>query len=91
MIYRMFACLPILLLVLSARAELPFEIEEIASFDEPWSLAFLPDGRMLVTEKKGSLLLVDQQGNKLPAVGGLPDVDYGGWEIHAALLWRAVC
>ena len=32
---------------------------------------------MLVTEKKGRLLLVDNQGNKR-SVSGLPDVDYGG-------------
>ena len=76
--YRLLISLPILLLALSARADLPFQVEEVTSFDEPWSLAFLPDGRMLVTEKKGSLLIVDQQGNKSPAVGGLPDVDYGG-------------
>jgi len=78
MTYRLLACLPILLLSLSARADLPFNVEEIASFDEPWSLAFLPDGRMLITEKKGNLLIVDQEGNKLPAVGGLPDADFGG-------------
>ena len=78
MTYRLIACLPILLLALSARADLPFQVEEITRFDEPWSLAFLPDGRMLVTEKKGNLLIVDQEGNKLPAVAGLPDVDFGG-------------
>jgi glucose/arabinose dehydrogenase len=37
----------------SAQNNLPFEVKEITRFDEPWSMAFLPDGRMLVTEKKG--------------------------------------
>jgi glucose/arabinose dehydrogenase len=78
MMYRALACLALWLLALAAHADLPFNVEKIASFDEPWSLAFLPDGRMLVTEKKGSLLVVDQQGNKLRAVAGLPDVAYGG-------------
>lgn len=78
MIYRVFAGLMVMSLALTARAQLPFEVQEIASFDQPWSVAFMPDGRMLVTEKKGSLVVVDQEGNKLPSVGGIPDVYYGG-------------
>ena len=61
-----------------AQSELPFTIQPVASFDEPWALAFLPDGRMLVTEKKGRLFIVSQDGQKSRPVGGLPDVDYGG-------------
>lgn len=48
---------------------------------EPWSLAFLPDGRMLVTEKPGRLRVV-QDGRLLPgSIQGLPrvaDVGQGG-------------
>ena len=62
----------------SADAPRPFDVEPVASFDEPWAIAFLPDGRMLVTEKAGRLLVVDRDGNKSEPVGGLPDVDYGG-------------
>jgi glucose/arabinose dehydrogenase len=61
-----------------AQADLPFEIEPITSFDQPWALAFLPDGRMLVTEKKGNLLIVSREGQKSRPVRGVPDVDYGG-------------
>ena len=60
-----------------AEQELPFTIEPITSFDEPWAMTFLPDGKMLVTEKKGRLLVVDTEGNKRN-VNGLPDVGYGG-------------
>lgn len=60
-----------------AQGALPFDTETVATFDEPWALAFLPDGRLLVTEKKGRLYLVGQDGAKT-AVGGTPDVDYGG-------------
>ncbi|MFK7730277.1 MAG: PQQ-dependent sugar dehydrogenase [Pseudomonadales bacterium] len=58
-------------------ADKPFTVEAISEFDQPWALDFLPDGRMLVTEKKGSLRLVTQDGEQR-AVVGLPDVDYGG-------------
>lgn len=61
-----------------AAAEPPFEIRPVASFDEPWAMAFLPDGRMLVTEKKGALRVVTAQGQKSPPVAGTPRVDYGG-------------
>jgi glucose/arabinose dehydrogenase len=61
-----------------AQSDLPFEIEAVTSFDEPWALAFLPDGRMLVTEKKGNLLIVTQAGQKFRPVSGVPNVDYGG-------------
>lgn len=62
----------------AAQNDLPFEVEAITSFDEPWSMAFMPDGRMLVTEKKGNLIIVTQDGDKHSPVAGLPDVDYGG-------------
>jgi glucose/arabinose dehydrogenase len=61
-----------------ARAELPFDIEPVAAFDQPWALAFLPDGRMLVTEKTGNLFIVGRDGSKSRPVRGVPDVDYGG-------------
>lgn len=56
----------------------PFDALEIASFDEPWAMAFLPDGRLLVTEKSGRLLVVSQAGERSSPVTGAPEVDYGG-------------
>jgi len=61
-----------------AQSDLPFNVEPVTSFDEPWALAFLPDGRMLVTEKKGSLFIVTVDGEKSRPVRSMPDVDYGG-------------
>ncbi len=61
-----------------AQNDLPFSVEPVASFDEPWALAFLPDGRMLVTERKGSLFIVTQVGQRTRSIGRMPDVDYGG-------------
>jgi glucose/arabinose dehydrogenase len=57
---------------------LPFHVETVADFDEPWALAFLPDGRMLVTEKAGTLLIANHEGSKSNPVVGVPNVDYGG-------------
>jgi glucose/arabinose dehydrogenase len=62
----------------SADAPRPFAVAPVASFDEPWAMAFLPDGRLLVTEKAGRLLVVDRDGNKTAPLGGLPEIDYGG-------------
>ncbi|MCI0670120.1 MAG: PQQ-dependent sugar dehydrogenase [Myxococcaceae bacterium] len=58
----------------------PFQVTEIASgFNKPWAIAFLPDGRMLVTEKPtGALYIVTPQGAKSPPVAGLPPVDGRG-------------
>ena len=67
-----------MLVTLQARADNPFEIEPIASFHQPWAMAFLPDGRMLVTEKQGSLFVVTQDGQRSRPLYGVPDVDYGG-------------
>ena len=62
----------------NADAQKPFTAEAVAEFDEPWAMAFLPDGRLLVTEKAGQLLVVDPAGDTSRPVGGVPDVDYGG-------------
>lgn len=61
-----------------AQTDLPFEVTTVTSFDEPWAMAFLPDGRLLVTEKKGQLLIVTQDGQLVGVVRDLPDVDYAG-------------
>ena len=80
--YQFVLCLLVLLTacnpekVASARA--PFAATEVASFDEPWAMSFLPDGRLLVTEKPGKLYIVTQDGTKSAPVPGVPDVDYGG-------------
>lgn len=51
----------------------PFEVKRVADFDLPWRIAFLPDGKMLITEKIGKLWIADQQGGKTQ-VTNVPEV-----------------
>jgi glucose/arabinose dehydrogenase len=47
----------------------------VTGLENPWSVAFLPDGRMLVTERAGRLRLVGPDFKLLPqAIEGLPEV-----------------
>ncbi|MES2441676.1 MAG: PQQ-dependent sugar dehydrogenase [Pseudomonadota bacterium] len=56
----------------------PFTVTEVADFTAPWAMTFLPDGRMLVTEKAGELLLVAADGKSRVAVSGIPAVSSEG-------------
>jgi glucose/arabinose dehydrogenase len=55
---------------------LPFTVTQVTTLSLPWKIAFLPDGRMLITEKVGGLQLVTQQGEKTPVANS------------PAVLWR---
>lgn len=54
-----------------------FSVEEVADFDEPWAMSFLPDGRLLVTEVRGALKLYAPDGEVVD-IAGVPEVNYGG-------------
>ncbi len=43
-------------------------------FAQPWAMTFLPDGRLLVSEKVGNLVLVSADGSKLGEIDGVPAV-----------------
>ena len=46
--------------------------------DHPWALAFLPDGRILVTERPGRMHIVGKDGKISPALAGVPKVFASG-------------
>jgi len=51
-----------------------FQVIKVAGgLDHPWSLAFLPDGRMMVTERRGRLRLIENGKLVRKAVAGLPN------------------
>lgn len=54
-----------------------FTATVMAQFHKPWAMTFLPDGRLLVTEKKGELKLHTLNG-KTSDIHGVPKVAYGG-------------
>ena len=54
-------------------------VEVVRGLEQPWGLAFLPDGRLLVTEKEGRLRLVAKDGTLDPRpIAGLPAVAVHG-------------
>jgi len=59
-------------------ASLPFTLTRAETFELPWRIAFLPDGRMLVTEKIGPVWLLSAQGQKIAPVGNTPPVYWQG-------------
>lgn len=55
-----------------------FNITPIAELNQPWAMAFLPSGDLLVTQKTGELLVVSQNGEVSQPIKNVPEVAYGG-------------
>ncbi len=62
----------------AAHAAGPKLVGVARGFANPWAVAFLPDGRYLVTERAGRLRIVERDGRLGEPVAGLPAVDAGG-------------
>jgi glucose/arabinose dehydrogenase len=61
------------------KSNVAFDVVTVAgTFENPWGLAFLPNGRMLVTERPGRLRVVSADGKVSEPVTGLPAVDARG-------------
>ena len=63
---------------LPAKAQVP-RAEQLASgLQNPWALAFLPQGRFLVTERPGRMRVIEADGRLGAPLAGLPAIDAGG-------------
>jgi len=56
----------------------PFVATAFGEFNQPWAMSFLPDGRLLITQKTGEVKLFDPQSKYSGDVTGVPEVDHGG-------------
>ena len=64
--------------------EFPFELRKVADkLESPWAMAFLPDGRILVTERAGRLRVIEGDQLVPRPIGGVPTVLSGS---HSGLL-----
>lgn len=72
-VMRLIALMIVALTALPAPASAEYQLETVATgLEHPWSLAWLPDGRILVTERPGRLRVIDD-GTLLPdPVAGVP-------------------
>ncbi len=66
-------------------SDFPYRLQKIVDrkLDLPWAMAFLPDGRMLVTERPGGLRLIEGNNMLGQSISGVPEVHVGG---HSGLL-----
>jgi glucose/arabinose dehydrogenase len=65
----------------------PFAIAQVATFDSPWAMAFLPGTTTaIVTEKPGKIWLVDVRNGQKQPVGGAPRIDSAGTNGQGGLL-----
>ncbi|HEY3384980.1 MAG TPA: PQQ-dependent sugar dehydrogenase [Saprospiraceae bacterium] len=61
------------------RTKTPYQIEVLNnSFQKPWGIAVLPDGRLLVTEKKGTMRIASTTGVVGEPITGIPEVNSSG-------------
>ncbi len=56
-----------------------YKVDKLATgIGNPWAIAPLPDGRFLITDKKGYMQIFDSKGNMLKKITGLPPVEASG-------------
>ena len=72
----LFIALSVLHLMANAQSLRPETV--VSGLQNPWAVAFLPDGKFLVTERPGRLRVVERDGKLGKALEGVPEVASGG-------------
>ena len=63
----------------SVATKTPYSVTKLTDqLDLPWGIAYMPDGRLLVTEKEGNMRIVSQKGIVGGEITGIPSVNDGG-------------
>ena len=61
------------------RTDFPFQVSILTErLESPWSVNSLPDGRLIVTQKAGSIAIVDSSGTVSPPITGFPPIESSG-------------
>ncbi len=61
------------------------QLKHIAEFNEPWALAVLPDGRLLITERSGQLILFNPIDQTKTLIRNIPKVAYYILSLHKTI------
>src|SRR6188474_1639216 len=65
--------------VAGVRTKTAYKVDKIAEkLGLPWAIIPLPDGRLLITEKRGSMQILDANGTVVKKITGFPEVDASG-------------
>lgn len=64
--------------IITGDAGSKLSVESFGTFNQPWAMTFLPNGKLLITEKPGKLVLVNLADSSKVNVAGLPKVAFSG-------------
>jgi len=65
--------------VSGVKTKTEYKVEKLAEkLDLPWAIIPLPDGRLLITERRGSMQILDANGTLVKKITGFPEVDASG-------------
>ena len=65
--------------IAGVQTKTPYKFEILnTTLEKPWGIAVLPDGRLLITEKRGTMRIASASGNVGDRITGIPEVNSAG-------------